>query len=249
MNELTVFENAAFGELRTVEREGETWFCLADVCRPLGLEAKGCRRRLKEDGVITTHLTDSMGRPAQMLFIDEPNLYRVIFQSRKAEAERFMDWVTEEVLPSIRKTGRYEAKPMTAAEMLAAQANLLVEMEARQTRLEQRLNTALTALAAPREDRWTEDMKEAIAQYCTASGLTDAAGRGRLYAALDHEAKCNTDARLRHLRARKKSAGEKRREYMAYTKLDAVALDKQLRLAFEGIVARETARAAAGRSE
>lgn len=244
MNNLTVFQNPEFGELRTAERNGETWFCLADVCRPLGLRAKDCKLRLKKDGVDTIALTDSVGRMQGMLFVNEGNLYRAIFQSRKPEADRFTDWVTEEVLPSIRKTGRYESKPMTMAENLAAQAQLLVEQEQRIARIEERVETALTAIARPSGDTWVEDMKAAIAGYCRATGLTEPAGRGRLYAMLDREASCNTDARLRRLRQRRKETGERRRDYMALTKLDAIAVDKGLRVAFEGIVAREVARAA-----
>ena len=120
----------------------------------------------------------------------------------------------------------------------------LLEQEKRLTRIEQRVETALTAIARPAGDTWVEDMKTAIAAYCKATGLTDAVGRGRLYAMLDREANCSTDARLRCLRSRKKDAGERRKDYMALTKLDAIALDKKLRVAFEGIVARETARAA-----
>lgn len=244
MNELMVFQNPEFGELRTAERNGETWFCLVDICGPLGLEAKQVRRRVKEDGVVIINHTDSIGRPQQMLFVNEGNLYRAIFQSRKPEAERFTDWVTEEVLPSIRKTGGYTAKPMTMAENLAAQAQLLVEQEKRIARIEQRVETALTAIARPAGDTWVEDMKTAIAGYCKATGLTEITGRGRLYEMLDREADCSTDARLRCLRSRKKDSGERRKDYMALTKLDAIALDKKLRVAFEGIVARETARAA-----
>lgn len=244
MNDLTVFQNPEFGELRTAERNGETWFCLADVCRPLGLRAKDCKLRLKKDGVDTIALTDSVGRMQGMLFVNEGNLYRAIFQSRKPEADRFTDWVTEEVLPSIRKTGRYESKPMTMAENVAAQAQLLVEQEQRIARIEERVETALTAIARPSGDTWVEDMKAAIAGYCRATGLTEPAGRGRLYAMLDREASCNTDARLRRLRQRRKETGERRRDYMALTKLDAIAVDKGLRVAFEGIVAREVARAA-----
>lgn len=179
-----------------------------------------------------------------MTFVNEGNLYRAIFQSRKPEADRFTDWVTEEVLPSIRKTGRYENRPMTVAENLAAQAQLLVEQEQRIARIEERVETALTAIARPSGDTWVEDMKAAIAGYCRATGLTEPAGRGRLYAMLDREASCNTDARLRRLRQRRKETGERRRDYMALTKLDAIAVDKGLRVAFEGIVARENARAA-----
>ena len=244
MNELMVFQNPEFGELRTAERNGETWFCLADICRPLGLMTKDVRERLKEDRVVTIPHTDRLGRPKNMVFVDEGNLYRAIFQSRKPEAERFTDWVTEEVLPSIRKTGRYETAPMTVAENLAAQAQLLVEQERSIERIEQRVETALTAIARPVGDTWVEDMKTAIAGYCKATGLTEITGRGRLYEMLDREANCSTDARLTRLRSRKKDAGERRKDYMALTKLDAIALDKKLRVAFEGIVARETARAA-----
>ena len=244
MNDLAVFQNPEFGELRTAEHNGETWFCLADICRPLGIVSQDVRERLKKDRVVTIHHTDKLGRPKDMLFVDESNLYRALFQSRKPEAERFTDWVTEEVLPSIRKTGRYENRPMTVAENLAAQAQLLVEQEKRIARIEQRVETALTAIARPSGDTWVEDMKAAIAGYCRATGLTEPVGRGRLYAMLDREASCNTDARLRRLRQRRKETGERRRDYMALTKLDAIAVDKGLRVAFEGIVAREVARAA-----
>lgn len=244
MSELMVFQNPEFGELRTAERDGETWFCLADICRPLGLKACHVRGRLKDDGIVTTDTVDSAGRANRMLYVNEGNLYRAIFQSHKPEAERFTDWVTEEVLPSIRKTGGYTNKPMTMAENLAAQAQLLVEQEKRIARIEQRVETALTAIARPAGDTWVEDMKTAIAGYCKATGLTEITGRGRLYEMLDREANCSTDARLTRLRSRKKDAGERRKDYMALTKLHAIALDKKLRVAFEGIVARETARAA-----
>lgn len=243
MNELMVFQNPEFGELRTVERNGETWFCLADICRPLGLMTKDVRERLKEDRVVTIPHTDRIGRPKNMVFVNEGNLYRAIFQSRKPEAERFTDWVTEEVLPSIRKTGGYTAKPMTLTENVAAQAQILLAQEQRLTRIEQRVETALTAIARPGGDTWVEDMKAAIAGYCKASGLMDTAGRGRLYEMLEREARCDTNARLRCLRQRRKEAGDRYKDYMALTKLDAIALDRKLRVAFEGVVARETARA------
>lgn len=107
MNEIEVFSNSQFGEIRAVEIKGEPWFCLVDVCRPLGIQTRDCKKRLKESGVDTIHTADSMGRPNTLTFINEGNLYRAIFQSKKPEAEAFTDWVTEEVLPSLRKTGSY----------------------------------------------------------------------------------------------------------------------------------------------
>ena len=240
--ELMTFQNEEFGEIRTAEIGGEPWFCLADICRPLGIQPKHCRSRLKEDGVVTNDLVDAAGKRHPMLLVNEANLYRVIFQSRKPEAERFVDWVTEDVLPSIRKTGGYQAQPaLTPAQLLAQQAQLLVQQEQRITAVEQKIDRALVAMAGPRGDRWTQDMCEAIKRYCEVTGLTDAAGRGRLYAELDREANCNTNARLNNLRERRKKAGERRKDYMALTKLDAIAVDTKLRIAFEGVVQRMTA--------
>lgn len=247
MNDLTVFQNPEFGEIRTIDRDGEPWFVLRDVCDALGItRAKDVFDRIDDDEGDFTSIIDNKGRAQKTSIINESGLYSVIMRSNKPEAKRFRKWVTSEVLPAIRKTGRYEVqpKPMTMAENVAAQAQLLVEQEQRIARIEERVETALTAIARPSGDTWVEDMKEAIAGYCRATGLTEPAGRGRLYAMLDREASCNTDARLRRLRQRRKETGERRRDYMALTKLDAIAVDKGLRVAFEGIVARERARAA-----
>ena len=109
MTELQIFNNEQFGRIRAVEMDGEPWFCLADVCKPLGIQTKHCKERLKPGGVVLTDLVDSTGRTNRMLIINEGNLYRAIFQSKKPEAEEFTDWVTEEVLPALRKHGTYAA--------------------------------------------------------------------------------------------------------------------------------------------
>lgn len=109
MNELQIFNSDQFGRIRAVEVDGEPWFCLADVCNPLGIQTKHCKERLKPGGVVLTDLVDSSGRTNRMLIINEGNLYRAIFQSKKPEAEQFTDWVTEEVLPALRKHGEYKA--------------------------------------------------------------------------------------------------------------------------------------------
>lgn len=125
MNELEIFKNEEFGEIRTVMEDGEPMFCLADICKALDLEqVSRVKQRLKADGVTTSKVIDRLGREQDATFINEANLYKTIFQSRKKSAERFTDWVTTEVLPSIRKTGAY-GKPMTTAQkiQLLAQGN------------------------------------------------------------------------------------------------------------------------------
>lgn len=105
---MKVFENAEFGQVRTVAVNEEVMFCLTDVCKALELtNAPEVKKRLNKDGISTIDTIDRMGRTQGATFINESNLYKTIFQSRKESAERFTDWVTSEVLPSIRKHGGY----------------------------------------------------------------------------------------------------------------------------------------------
>ncbi|PMC60723.1 phage antirepressor Ant [Finegoldia magna] len=108
MQELQIFKNNEFGEVRTKVINNEPYFSLNDVCRILEINnPRMAKTRLNGDGVSTTDGVDSLGRKADVTMINEPNLYKLVFQSRKAEAEKFADWVTSEVLPSIRKHGAY----------------------------------------------------------------------------------------------------------------------------------------------
>lgn len=108
MNNLQIFKNEKFGEMRTTEINNIPYICLSDVCKILDIKnSRDCKSRLNKDGVVNTDGVDNLGRRNQITFINESNLYKVIFQSRKPEAEQFTEWVTSEVLPSIRKTGGY----------------------------------------------------------------------------------------------------------------------------------------------
>lgn len=115
MNNIAIFNNPEFGDIRTEVISGEPWFCLSDICKALELEqVSRVKTRLNLNGVTTSKVIDRMGRKQEATFINEANLYKTIFQSRKESAERFSDWVTSEVLPSIRRTGSYsinERKP------------------------------------------------------------------------------------------------------------------------------------------
>ena len=105
--ELQIFQNSGF-QIRGGLINNEPYFVLADVCKVLDIDNPSqLKTRLKEDGVTTNEVIDALGRKQQATVINEQNLYKVIFQSRNQEAEQFQDWVTGEVLPSIRKHGIY----------------------------------------------------------------------------------------------------------------------------------------------
>ena len=136
--ELQIFSNSEFGEIRTITKDNEPMFCLADVCKALEISnVSQLKTRLKEDGVITNEVgvqtgVKADGTPAiqkvRMNFVNESNLYKTIFQSRKESAERFTDWVTSEVLPSIRKTGSY-SMPKTTGGQIQLLAQGYTELE------------------------------------------------------------------------------------------------------------------------
>ena len=104
-NSIEVFENPIFGQIRMTMVDDEPMFCLVDVCRALEIKnATDVAKRLDEDELTRLNLG---GRAGESNFITESGLYAVIVRSDKPNAKKFRNWVTSEVLPTIRKTGGY----------------------------------------------------------------------------------------------------------------------------------------------
>ena len=105
MNELQIFKNYLFGEVRTVLLNNEVWFVLIDICKALGLTNPSMvALRLDEDEVTKFDLGSLSGITN---IVNESGLYKVIFRSDKKEVKPFTKWVTNEILPSVRKHGMY----------------------------------------------------------------------------------------------------------------------------------------------
>lgn len=138
--ELQIFSNSEFGEIRTITKDDEPMFCLADVCKALELtQPSKVKERLNPKGVNSIP-TLTKGGEQKLLYINESNLYKAIFQSRKESAERFTDWVTSEVLPSIRKTGSY-SKPLTTSEQIRLLAQGNTELTERVDKVEDKITS------------------------------------------------------------------------------------------------------------
>ena len=106
MNDLTIFKNSVFGEVRTVEENGRPLFCGIDVARALGYARPADAISAHCKGVCVLP-TPTSGGIQDMKFIPESDVYRLTFGSKLPTAEKFTDWVTNEILPTIRKTGGY----------------------------------------------------------------------------------------------------------------------------------------------
>lgn len=219
--------------------------------KPRNAIATHCRGALKRGGVsVTTNQHGvSTEQNVEMSFIPESDLYRLVFRSNLPNAEKFTDWVTQEVLPAVRKTGRYQAKPMTTPEMLLAQAQVLVEQERRLAAVEANQTRVIEACSVPAlgRDEWQDGMKKYLAGLCEEAGLSYPVMYGDLYGALERKMGCNLETRQKNLRRRMKQAGATAREQQSVSKLTVIARDPALASAFEGVVQRYAAHLAAKR--
>lgn len=109
MQELQVFSNPTFGEVRTITIDGNTLFCGYDVARSLGYcqPHKAIRRHCRYGTKHTVPHPQSSGKTIEMLFIPEGDVYRLSASSELPGAEKFESWIFDEVLPTIRRTGTY----------------------------------------------------------------------------------------------------------------------------------------------
>ena len=155
MNKLQIFNNPDFGEVRTLEENGKVLFCGSDVAKGLGYSrpndalAAHCRYTVK----CSIPHPQSPDKAIEMSFIPESDLYRLVFSSKLPNAERFTDWVTEEVLPSIRRNGGYIAgqEQMSPEELMARALdvahNIIRRLETENSNL-----TVKNAIMAPKAD-------------------------------------------------------------------------------------------------
>ena len=147
MNELTVFNNEEFGEIRTITIDGEPWFVAADVCGALEIRnpTDAMRRLDADERTLVSIEGASNGLPVNA--VNEPGLYTLILGSRKPEAKAFKRWVTHDILPTIRKTGGYMTDELLAKcqkdpNVMFAFAEELLKLRDKTNVLESKLDVA-----------------------------------------------------------------------------------------------------------
>lgn len=156
MNDIKIFENPEFGNVRTLEgANGEVLFCGADIAKALGYSntRKALSDHCKENGVTKRYIIDSMGREQEAAFITEGNVYRLIARSKLPEAEKFERWVFDEVLPSIRKHGAYMTDDVLHRAI--TEPDFLIQL-ATELKAEQEKRRALESTVAVQSQQITE---------------------------------------------------------------------------------------------
>lgn len=138
MNELRVFNNPQFGEVRTMGTSSDPLFCAADICRALGYTnpRQAVAQHCEEDDVTKRDTIDNLGRNQVVTYVTESGMYALIFGSRLESARRFKHWVTSEVLPAIRKNGQYTGENISRKDL----AILIIKSEEEREALERKIN-------------------------------------------------------------------------------------------------------------
>lgn len=121
MNDLQIFKNDTFGQVRILEKDNELWFVAKDVCDCLEIKnTTDALKRLDND----ERSRFNLGRQGETNIVNEYGLYNLVLSSRKPEAKEFKRWITHDVIPQIRKTGTYSMNiPKSLPEALRAYAN------------------------------------------------------------------------------------------------------------------------------
>lgn len=183
MSNIEIFKDSRFGEIRVSGTSEKPLFCLADLCRVLDIKnVSNCKSRLNEKGLFFVD-TPTDGGIQQLTYVDEKNMYRVIMRSDKPNAVEFQDWVYDDVLPSIRKTGSYSIMnkvPQTFAEALRLAAEQQEQIEAQQKLIE---------VQTPKAEFYDDvvESKDAIPMDRVAKILNMGIGRNKLFELLRNE--------------------------------------------------------------
>lgn len=238
MTDLTIFSNHEFGELRIIEKDNNIWFIAKDVANALGYsnsrDAISRHVDAEDKGVVKR---DTSSGIQEMTIINESGLYSLVLSSKLESAKKFKRWVTAEVLPSIRKTGSYQ-RQLSPLEILAAQAQALVDQERRTTALEKEVQD-MRDIIQLNPNNWRDETSKLLNKV--SYKLNDSiAGVDKLrkesYELLEERMRVNLAVRLTNKRRRMADEGvcASKRNKLNY--LDVIADDCKLVEGYTAII-------------
>ncbi len=241
-NDLQIFNNPEFGEIRRIEINGESWWIGMDIATALGYanQRNAIARHVDSEDARKQGVLAADGKTYPTTVINESGVYALIIGSNIPKARKFKRWFTKEVLPSIMRTGTYihDRPALTTNELVLQsieQMKLLaqnsVELERRVNQIEAKTDATiqLFTTTAPAEN-WRGEMERQLKELCD-NGERNPRDvlRGRIYKDVEHIAGVRLGDRLKKLHTRlKKNNGASYRDYMKYTKLDIISRDKKL---------------------
>jgi prophage antirepressor-like protein len=235
MNELQIF-NYSEKQIRTVNKDGEPWFAASDVCDILELGNTAMAVSRLSENMKGLNSIDTPGGTQCMIIISEAGLYKLVFTSRKPEAEKFTDWVASDVIPSIRKTGSYSIEPRCIEDLIIMQAQSMKELRTEVSQL-QVTQQAIKEAVISQPDNWRESIlhkMNSIAQKIGPDKYREV--RSESYKLLEHRAGVLLERRMDNKKARMLKEGVSKTAIDKVRKIDIIDEDKKLREIYGKIV-------------
>lgn len=242
MNKLTTFINNNLNcQVRTLEIDGNPWLVGRDVCDALGyVNSRDALNSHVDDEdrqvILKSEIATLDNVPNRGLtVINESGLYALVFSSKVPIAKAFKRWVTAEVLPEIRQTGCYQ-RQMTPAEILAGQAQLLVNMERRQAEMEalqeqhtQQIAAISEAATIGNDTNWRDECNHIIRSYAQRElGGNYREANCIVQCELERRARCRLRQRKCNMQERMRNAGIRSTQINNMTNVDVIAADPRL---------------------
>lgn len=236
-----IYKNAEFGEIRTMDINGEPYFVGTDVAKALGYSDSfgAIKKHVDSEDKLVCQI-DSVGQSRNVTVINESGLYSLILSSKLPTAKRFKHWVTSEVLPAIRKTGGYLADMSlspTLRWMIEAEQKFNAQ-QAEITAVGDKVNAIQEAFTVEFDD-WRDDVRSMVGKIAMAecgdySGIESVYQRA--YDALEYRAGVCLTARVRNKKNRLLETGATKTTIKAVSVLDIINDDKKLREIFTAIL-------------
>jgi prophage antirepressor-like protein len=190
-------------QIRVIYQDGEPWFVLSDILNALQTSAtraewKGAVIEYFGEGGVISHPLCTAGGTQNVLLISEAAMTFVISRSRTEVGKKFTRWIHSEVIPSIRKTGKYELKPMSQLEIIAASAQALLEIERDRAQAEEALSALPLAEESPQEIPTRGKINMIVRTKCQRDALTCHLAWSTLYQQLYYRYRYDVKARCRN---------------------------------------------------
>lgn len=190
-------------QIRVIYQDGEPWFVLSDILNALQTSAtraewKGAVIEYFGEGGVISHPLCTAGGTQNVLLISEAAMTFVISRSRTEVGKKFTRWIHSEVIPSIRKTGKYELKPMSQLEIIAASAQALLEIERDRAQAEEALSALPLAEESPQEIPTRGKINMIVRTKCQRDALTYHLAWSTLYQQLYYRYRYDVKARCRN---------------------------------------------------
>ena len=230
-------------QVRIIEKDGEPWFVAKDVCEVLELDNnRQALTRLDEDEKADVILNDG-NQNRTFSIVNEAGLYSLILGSRKAEAKLFKRWITHEVIPSIRKTGQYLQKPVSALDALQQTVLVLTEQQKKLDKLQEQVNVQQQVTQTIKEtiiltpDDWRNEINKMLNSISFIVGQAKFGEiRSETYKLLEKRAGASLDKRVMNIKARLLEQGKPKTAINKICKLDVIESDKKLKEIYTQIV-------------